>query len=81
MPNIRRTNVPPALLAHLLDRRRKWGITYDDIAALATWLQTDPDVPSGKPFRDFSSFVICGEGELVKTFLPKGRFPEGEELV
>jgi hypothetical protein len=81
MPKIRRTNVPPALLSHLLDRRRKWGITYDDISALATWLQIDPNVPSGKWFRNFSSFVICGEGELVKTFLPKGRLPEGQELV
>ena len=56
MPKIRRENVPPGLLAHLLDRRRKWGIGYDEIAALATWLQTNPEVPNGKWFKDFSSF-------------------------
>jgi len=39
MPKISRGNVPPALLAHLVDRRSKWGISYDQIAALATWLQ------------------------------------------
>lgn len=81
MPKVRRENVPPVLLAHLLDRRRKWGISYDEVAALATWLQTDPEVPDGKWFKDFSSFLVCGQGELIKTFLPKGRLPEGEELL
>ncbi len=80
MPKIRRENIPPALLCHLLDRRIKWGISYREIAALADWLQTDPEVPAGKWFKDFSSFQVCGDGELVKTFLPKGRLPEGEEV-
>ncbi len=80
MPKIRRGNVPPAVLAHLVDRRNKWGISYDEIAALATWLQTNPEVPDGKWFRDFSSFYVCGQGELIKTFLPKGRLPDGEEV-
>ena len=80
MPKIRRGNVPPALLAHLVDRRSKWGISCDEIAALADWLQTNPEVPDGKWFKDFATFFACGEGELIKTFLPKGRLPGGEEV-
>jgi hypothetical protein len=80
MPKVRRANLPPPLLVHLIDRRRKWGISYAEVAALADWLQTNPEVPGGKWFKDFSSFQICGEGELIKTFLPKGRLPEGQEV-
>lgn len=80
MPKIRRSNIPPALLAHVIDRRRKWNISYDKIAALADWLQSNPEVPSGKWFKDFGTVLVCGEGELIKTFLPGGRLPEGEEI-
>jgi hypothetical protein len=81
MPKIRRTNVPPAVLAHLLDRRRKWSISSGEIAALADWLHSNPEVPTGQWFKDFGSFLVCGEGELVKTFLPKGRLPRGGEML
>ena len=80
MPKIGRDDVPPALLAHLESRRRKWNISYEEVAALADWLQGDPEVPDGAWFKDFSSFFVCGEGELVKTFLPKGRLPKGEQV-
>jgi len=53
---------------------------YEEIAVLADWLQGDPEVPDGAWFKDFSSFFVCGEGELVKTFLPKGRLPKGEQV-
>ena len=80
MPKIRRENLPPALLAHLLDRQEKWDISSDEIAVLADWLATNPEVPDGNWHKDFGSFFVCGEGGLVKTFLPKGRLPEGERL-
>jgi len=80
MPKIRRGNVPPAVLAHLVDRRNKWGISYDEVAALATWLKTNPEVPNGNWFKDCCSFFVCGQGELIKTFLPKGRLPGGQEV-
>jgi hypothetical protein len=80
MPKIRRTNVPPALLAHLEDRGHKWGISYGQIAVLADWLRSNPEVPDGKWFKDLSTFYVCREGDLVKTFLPKRRLPEGEEI-
>ena len=80
MPKIRRTNVPPALFAHLLDRRRKWSISCEEMAALADWLHSNPEVPAGRWFKDFKTFLVCGERELIKTFLPKGRLPEGEEV-
>ena len=80
MPKIRRTNLPPALLAHLEDRRHKWGISYDDIALLADWLQANPEVPNGKlekhiqnpkkhlgrPLEAFSDVVRDGQCRAVK---------------
>lgn len=80
MPKVRREGLPPAVLAHLLDRRHKWGISHQEIAALADWLETDPEVPNGKWFKEFSSFLACGEGELIKTFLPRGRLPQGQKV-
>jgi hypothetical protein len=47
---------------------------------LSVWLASDPDVPQGKWFKRFEGFTVCGEGELVKTFLLSGQLPEGEEL-
>jgi hypothetical protein len=81
MPRIKRGNLPPALLVHLVDRRQKWSIAYDQIAALADWLETNPEVPNGKWFKDFSSFGVCGQGELIMTFLPRGRLPEGVKVL
>jgi hypothetical protein len=81
MPKIKRRNLPLALLARLVDRRQKWSIAYDQIAALADWLETNPEVPNGKWFKDFSSFGVCGQGELIMTFLPRGRLPEGVKVL
>jgi hypothetical protein len=36
--------------------------------------------PTQKWFKRFAGFTICGEGELVKTFLTGGQAPEGEEI-
>jgi hypothetical protein len=36
---------------------------------LADWLDAEPEVPEGKLFERFSGMIVCGEGELVKTFL------------
>lgn len=35
----------------------------------------------GKWFKQFPGMVVCGEGELVKTFLTSGQTPVGEELL
>ncbi|MBI5774828.1 MAG: hypothetical protein HZA89_13925 [Verrucomicrobia bacterium] len=80
MPEIRRVNLPPALLAHLLDRIKQRQISAEQLGLLAAWLDTHPEVPPGKWFKRFPGMIACGEGELIKTFLLPGQLPEGREL-
>jgi len=53
----------------------------DQLEALADWLDTQPEVPSGKWFKRFSGMTICGEGELVKTFLTPNQLAAGKETL
>jgi len=53
----------------------------DQLEALADWLDTQPEVPSGKWFKRFSGMTICGEGELVKTFLTPNQPAAGKETL
>jgi len=80
MPKVRRAQVPPALLRHLLDRIQSRQVSADQLALLADWLDREPDVPEGKWFKRFSGMTVCGEGELVKTFLTVGQLASGEEV-
>lgn len=80
MPRIRRHNLPPQLLAHLLDRVSRRNISADQLGLFADWLHAEPEVPEGKWFKKFSGMTVCGEGELVKTFLLPGQAATGEEL-
>ena len=80
MPRVRRYNLPPQLLAHLLDRISRRNISADQLGLLADWLDTEPEVPEGKWFKKFSGMAVCGEGELVKTFLLPGQIATGKEL-
>ncbi|MBO0695766.1 MAG: hypothetical protein J2P56_06655 [Verrucomicrobia bacterium] len=80
MPKIRRQNVPPALLNHLLDRITEREISANQLNQFADWLVTEPEVPESRWFKRFSEMIVCGEGELVKTFLRPGQVPTGEEV-
>ncbi|MDD5141494.1 MAG: hypothetical protein PHY43_14690 [Verrucomicrobiales bacterium] len=80
MPRIRRHNLPPPLLAHLLDRIKQRNISADQLGLLVEWLDAEPEVPDGKWFKKFSGMTVCGEGELVKTFLQSDQIATGEEL-
>jgi hypothetical protein len=80
MPRIRRKNLPPALLEHLLDRIRIRSIPADQISLLSQWLDSAPEVPTGRWFKKFPAMTVCGEGELIKTFLQPGQLPEGKEI-
>jgi ribosomal protein S18 acetylase RimI-like enzyme len=80
MPKVRRQKLPEALLRHLLTRMRQRGVSDEQIILLARWLDTDPEVPEGKWFKKFSGLAVCGEGELIKTFLQPGQAATGEEL-
>ena len=80
MPRIRRHNLPPRLLDHLLDRIAGREISVDQLKLLADWLSSEPEVPEGKWFKRFSGMTVCGEGELIKTFLRLDQAPIGQEV-
>ena len=80
MPRIRRKNLPTPLLEHLLDRIRSRNISADQLGLLAEWLDNSPEVPTGRWFKKFPGMIVCGESELIKTFLVPGQLPEGEEI-
>jgi hypothetical protein len=80
MPKIRRQGVPPAVLEHLVLRVQERSIGADQLVLFAEWLDLEPEVPVGRWFKRFSGFIVCGEGELVKTFLRSGQAPDGTEI-
>ncbi len=80
MPKIRRANIPPALFQHLLDRIQSRKISAEQLTLFARWLDTEPEVPEGAWYKRFSGMTVCGEGELVKTFLLPGQHPEGKRI-
>lgn len=80
MPKILRKNLPEPLLLHLLVRLRQRNISHDQLTSLARWLDTEPEVPHGKWYKRFVGFTVCGDGELIKTFLLSGQAPDGHEI-
>lgn len=81
MPRVQRSNLPRPLFDHLLDRIKSRQISADQLGFLAEWLDTNPEVPDGKWFKKFSGMIVCGEGQLIKTFLQSGQAAFGIELV
>ncbi len=80
MPKVRRQHLPPALFQHLLDRIQSCGIPASQLEQLATWLDTGPEVPEGRWYKRFSGMTVCGEGDLIKTFLLAGQHAKGERV-
>jgi hypothetical protein len=80
VPKVKRRNVPPALFQHLLDRVQDRSIPAAQLELLAKWLDGEPEVPVGPWHKKFSGMTVCGEGELVKTFLLPGQAPKGKRL-
>ena len=58
-----------------LDHSRK--ISASQLGLLAKWLDGEPEVPEGPWYKEFSGMTVCGEGELVKTFLLPGQAAKG----
>ncbi|HEY0550799.1 MAG TPA: hypothetical protein VGF13_14440 [Verrucomicrobiae bacterium] len=56
------------------------NISADQLGLLADWLYTEPEVPEGKWFKKFPGMTVCGEADLVKTFLQSGQIATGQEL-
>ena len=80
MPKVRRQNIPPGLFQHLLDRIQSRRIAAAQLELLAKWLDTEPEVPEGPWYKRFSGMMVCGEGELIKTFLLPGQHPQGQRV-
>ncbi len=80
MPKVRRHDIPPALFQHLLDRIQSRKIPATQLELLAKWLDTEPEVPEGQWFKRFTGITVCGEGELVKTFLLPGQPAKGQRV-
>lgn len=80
MPPIRREQLPPALLRHLLERVREREFGPRQLQVLAEWLDTGPQVPSGQWFKRLEGIIVCGESGLIKTFLLPTQHPFGEEI-
>jgi hypothetical protein len=80
MPKIRWQNLPPALLHHPLDWTRSREISPGQLGLFAEWLDTEPEVPSEKWFKRFPEMSVCGQGDLVKTFLNAQQVPIGKEI-
>jgi len=80
VPKVRRHNLPPALFQHLLDRIQSRKIPATQLELLAKWLDTEPDVPEGEWSKRFAGMTVCGEGELIKTFLLPGQSAKGKRV-
>jgi len=55
-------------------------ISLDDLNRLRAWIESKPNVPEGKWYKDFGSFKLCGEGGFPKTFLLAGHAASGQGL-
>ena len=80
MPRIRRKDIPPALFAHLLDRIQGRRIEARQLELLAEWLDREPEVPTGPWFKRLPGMTVCGEGDLIKTFLLPGQRSKGTRV-
>jgi hypothetical protein len=81
MPKVLRSKLPHALMAHLHLRIRDRSISLEDLELMLCWLNTNPEVPQGRWFKRFPGMTVCGEGELVKTFLLPHQAATGEEVL
>ena len=80
MPTVRRQNLPPASFQHLLDRVQSRRIPASHLELLAKWLDGEPEVFEGPWYKRFSGMIVCGEGELIRTFLLPGQAPKGKRI-
>jgi len=81
MPQIEAwSRLPVNLRDHLIERMRDRNITLQDLNQLRLWMETKPEVPQGRWYKDFGSFKLSGEGKLPKTFLLAGQPAVGRRL-
>jgi hypothetical protein len=71
---------PAAVRHHLVERMRDRKISLPDLNQLRIWIESRPEVPEAKWYKDFGSFKLCGEGQYPKTFLLAGQAATGQKL-
>ena len=77
MPQIRRKDVPRAVIEHLARRVRERHVPIEDLTSLARWLDTNPTVPEGRWYKRFAKVTICGNGSLIITLLEDRHYAVG----
>ncbi len=81
MPQIETwSRLPLAVRDHLVERMRDRNISLEDLNQLRLWMESKPNVPEGRWYKDFASFKLCGEGQCPKTFLLAGQAAKGQQL-
>jgi hypothetical protein len=81
VPKVRRLNVTPALFQHLLDRVQERNIEASQLMLPAKWLDGEPELPTGQWYKRFSGMTVCGEGDLIKTFVLPSHAPKGKRVL
>ena len=72
-------NLPEGVRQHLIERMRDRAISIADLNQLRAWIESQPEVPEGDWYKDFSSFKICGHGSYPQD-VPAPR-PGGQRRV
>ena len=72
--------LPSAVRDHRVEPMHDRKIRVDDLNHLRLWMETKPEVPEGKWYKDFGSFKLCGEGKYPKTFLLASQAAVGRRL-
>ena len=63
-----------------MDRVQSRKISASQLEQLVRWLDGEPEVPEGQWYKRFAGMTVCGEGELIKTFLLPGQAAKGQRL-
>ena len=74
------SRLPSPIRDHLIQRMHDRNIGVDDLNRLRLWMESKPDVPEGRWYKNFGSFKLCGEGSYPKTFLLPNQSVIGQEL-
>jgi hypothetical protein len=74
------SQIPAAVRDHLIERMHDRKISVADLNELRIWMESSPEVPEGRWYKDFGSFKLCGEGKYPKTFLLAGQSATGQKI-
>jgi hypothetical protein len=80
LPKIRFSSLPRPVWEHILARVEERQISLQDLRRLQDWVNAGPWAPAGDWYKDFGSFMICGDGEFPKTVLTGGMAPFGTRI-